>query len=60
MARCPVRNFRARLVSESGKVSESEVAGLEAALEGEIAEATRFAVDSPYPDPQEAFSDIFV
>ncbi|MDR3296156.1 MAG: thiamine pyrophosphate-dependent dehydrogenase E1 component subunit alpha [Clostridiales Family XIII bacterium] len=60
MDRCPVKNFRRRLLSESGKLTEGEVAAAEAAVETETQNAVRFAVDSSYPDAQEAFQDIFV
>ena len=60
MERCPVRTFRARLIAESGKVKEGDLRALEAAIEEEIEAAARFATESPYPDPQEAFDDIFV
>jgi pyruvate dehydrogenase E1 component alpha subunit len=58
MARCPVTAFRARLADE--KYQEEEILSIEAAVEDEIRAAVRFALDSPYPDPSEAFTDIFV
>jgi pyruvate dehydrogenase E1 component alpha subunit len=57
MKRCPVRAFRARLLA-SGE-SESGVASLEGAVEEEIQAAVKFAMDSPYPDASEAFTDVF-
>ncbi|MDR1246406.1 MAG: thiamine pyrophosphate-dependent dehydrogenase E1 component subunit alpha [Clostridiales Family XIII bacterium] len=60
MKRCPVKNYRARLLSESDAVDESDVVGIENAVEEEIKYAVRFAVDSPYPDAKDAFTDVFV
>jgi pyruvate dehydrogenase E1 component alpha subunit len=60
MERCPVKNFRARLLSESGAADESDLLGVENDVEEEIRNAVRFAVDSPYPDASEAFEDVFV
>jgi pyruvate dehydrogenase E1 component alpha subunit len=60
MKRCPVKNYRARLLSESNAFGESDLVGIENAVEEEIKDAVRFAVDSPYPDAQDAFNDLFV
>jgi len=58
MARCPVTNFRAKML-EAG-IDEAKIAAAEAAIEEEIQAAVKFAVDSPYPEVSEAFTDIFV
>ena len=58
MARCPVAAFRGRLSDE--KYQETEILSIEAAVEDEIRAAVKFAIDSPYPDASEAFTDIFV
>ncbi len=46
--RDPLRTWRARLIEEG--VSEAEIEQLEADVELEMAEATRFALDSPYAE----------
>jgi pyruvate dehydrogenase E1 component alpha subunit len=58
MAKCPVKTFRIRLLD--AKVTEKEIAGLEARVESEIQAAVEFAKASPYPDVSEAFTDVFV
>jgi pyruvate dehydrogenase E1 component alpha subunit len=58
MARCPVKNFRERLIAL--KIKPGDIEALEAGVEEEIAAAVRFAVDSPYPDVSEAYTDVFV
>ena len=58
MKRCPVTNFRAAMI-ESGKVKEADIEALEERVETEIQAAVKFAADSPYPDPSEAFTDVF-
>ncbi|MGI6732162.1 MAG: thiamine pyrophosphate-dependent dehydrogenase E1 component subunit alpha [Anaerovoracaceae bacterium] len=58
MERCPIKNFRAQLLDN--KISEKEIAALEAKVEEEVQEAVTFAQESPYPDPSEAYTDNFV
>ena len=58
MKRCPVTNFRAAMI-ESGKVKEADIEALEAKVEAEIQAAVKFAADSPYPEAEEAFTDVF-
>jgi len=57
-ARCPLKSFRAYLVSNA-IFTEQEVIDLEAGISEEIKEAAKFAENSPYPDAAEAFTDIF-
>jgi pyruvate dehydrogenase E1 component alpha subunit len=58
MARCPVGTYRSALLKS--KVRESDIKAVESAVEDEVRAAVKFAVDSPYPDPSEAFTDVFV
>ncbi len=58
MARCPVANLRIEMI-EAGKAEEAEIAALEERIEAEIQEAVKFAADSPYPDAEEAYTDVF-
>lgn len=57
MERCPVHCFREKILSL--KVTEKEIVKIEEAVEAEVQAAVRFAVDSPYPDPSEAYTDLF-
>jgi len=57
MARCPVTNFRIKML-EAG-IDEAKIAAAEDVIEEEIQAAVKFAVDSPYPEVSEAFTDIF-
>ena len=57
MAKCPVTTFRKKLVSDN--CTEKELQSIEAAVEKEIQAAVKFAQESPYPDIEEAFTDIF-
>lgn len=58
MARCPIENMRKVLLAEY--MSEEDVLAMEAAVEDEIQYAVKFAIDNPYPDVSEAFTDVFV
>jgi TPP-dependent pyruvate/acetoin dehydrogenase alpha subunit len=58
MARDPVPAFRAWLIRE-GHVGESELAGLESAIERELDAAVEFALSSPNPDLAELRRDVF-
>ena len=57
MARCPLRNFRARLIREN--IRESRLEAAEVLVNKEIGDAVEYALDSPWPDPAEAFEDLF-
>lgn len=57
LARCPISCFRKELMA--GIMREEEIARLEAEVEEEIQRAVKFATESPYPDPAEAYTNIF-
>jgi len=57
MKRDPIPAFRKR--ARAAGVSEKELCAVEALVEDEIAASVKFAVDSPYPDAAEAFTDVF-
>ncbi|QOX62173.1 thiamine pyrophosphate-dependent dehydrogenase E1 component subunit alpha [Anoxybacterium hadale] len=57
MERCPVACFRDQILSM--KITEKEVAKIEDAVEAEVQAAVKFAEESPYPDPAEAYTDLF-
>jgi pyruvate dehydrogenase E1 component alpha subunit len=58
MKRCPVQAYRGALIGS--KVRDAEIKAIEDAVENEVQAAVKFAVDSPYPDTSEAYTDIFV
>jgi TPP-dependent pyruvate/acetoin dehydrogenase alpha subunit len=58
MARDPVPAFRAWLIRE-GHAGESELAGIESAIERELDAAVEFALSSPNPDLAELRRDVF-
>ena len=57
-ARCPVANFRAHLLTETG-VTESDLVALETAIAAQVVEAVAFALDSPLPVPSSALLNVF-
>jgi TPP-dependent pyruvate/acetoin dehydrogenase alpha subunit len=56
--RCPIARFRARLLAE-GLLTAEVYAGMEAEADRETAAAVEFARQSPFPDPSEAFEDLW-
>jgi len=57
-AQCPIERFRRRLAAEE-VLSEAAYREMEAAVEDEIEEAVAFARESPYPDPETAYEDLW-
>ncbi len=57
-ANCPVTKFRTLLIEEK-RFTETEIEEIEVAVRTEIKEASDFALNSPYPDISEAFTDVF-
>jgi len=56
--RCPIKNFRKRLIKEKIS-SEEELSLIEKDAKKIIKEAADFAIQSPYPDEKEAYEDLF-
>jgi pyruvate dehydrogenase E1 component alpha subunit len=56
--RDPVRIQRRRLL-EAGILAEAQAAEIEAEIAGLVEEAVAFARESDFPDPAEAFSDVY-
>jgi len=54
----PLPTFRDQVVS-AGEATEQEVAAIEVEVTRELEEAVSLALGAPYPDPQEAFTDLF-
>lgn len=56
--RDPIVNFQERLLKE-GILTEEEIKAVEEETKQEVAEATVFAKESPFPPPEELYQDIF-
>lgn len=56
-AKCPITKFKDYMIKH--KISKKDITEIEASIIDEIKEAVVFAKDSPYPDPSEAFEDIY-
>lgn len=59
MERCPVACTKAEAIKKK-IATKADFEKIEKVIDEEIANAVQFAQDSPYPDPSEAFTDIFV
>jgi pyruvate dehydrogenase E1 component alpha subunit len=57
-AKDPVVTFPRRLADEFG-VSQAQIDATIKSIEDEMAEITRFAEESPWPEPSEAFEDVW-
>jgi len=56
--RCPIKRLRERLVAE-GTFTEAELDAVEAQADRDVAEAVRFAEESPAPRIEEAARDVY-
>jgi pyruvate dehydrogenase E1 component alpha subunit len=54
----PISTFPQRLIDEFG-LTEAEIEAIEAEVETEMAEISRFALNSPWPDVSEVATDVF-
>jgi pyruvate dehydrogenase E1 component alpha subunit len=50
----------AKFLLESGIMTRQELDEIDRVATGRVEEASRFAVESPYPDPSEILSDVYV
>ena len=57
--KCPIRRLRAYMTDEK-IAARSELDAIDRAVDGEVAEAIRFATDSPEPDASELMKNLFV
>jgi acetoin:2,6-dichlorophenolindophenol oxidoreductase subunit alpha len=55
---CPIKRFRERLIAEELLTAEA-FARTEAEVDAEVEAAVRFAQQSPFPEPGEAFEDLW-
>ena len=54
----PIQNFERRCLSE-GWLEQSDFDAVQARVTEMVEEARRFAVESPYPDSSELYTDIY-
>jgi len=57
--KCPIKNFSQKLVEEK-VLTPKEIEELEQEVENKVEEATKYAMDSPFPKPEEIRDDIYV
>lgn len=57
-AQCPIERFRKRLLAEE-VLTEEGFERTEAAVEEAVEAAVEFARESPFPDPEEAYEDVW-
>lgn len=57
MKRDPIPALKAAVL-EAGIAEEADFEAIEKAVEDEIQAAVKFAADSPYPEPEEAYTDV--
>jgi len=58
LAKDPIRRFKERLL-QTNTLTEVEVQQIEKEVSVRIEEAVKFAVESPYPAPEEAIEDVY-
>jgi pyruvate dehydrogenase E1 component alpha subunit len=59
IARCPIVCTRAEII-KAKKATEAEMFSIEEKVEEIVQASVQFAIDSPYPPPEDAFTDVFV
>lgn len=55
----PIRRFKAAVI-EGGLLTGKDIAEIEERAQAKIQEAIEFARNSPYPESEEAFTDVFI
>ena len=58
-SKCPIERFRKRVLDE-GLLAQGDLDKIEQETQEEIEKAIRFAEDSPFPDPEEALTGLYV
>jgi pyruvate dehydrogenase E1 component alpha subunit len=58
MKKCPVAAMERRLLKE-GVLSDKEMKDIDDEILARIEEAVKFAVESPFPDPEDALEDVY-
>jgi pyruvate dehydrogenase E1 component alpha subunit len=58
LAKDPIKRFKEKLL-QTNTLTESEIQQIEKEVSDEIEEAVKFAIESPYPAPEEALEDVY-
>jgi len=58
LAKDPIKCFKEKLL-KTNTLTESEIQQIEKEVSDEIEEAVKFAMESPYPAPEEALEDVY-
>jgi len=58
LAKDPIKCFKEKLL-QTNTLTESEIQQIEKEVSDEIEEAVKFAMESPYPAPEEALEDVY-
>ena len=58
LAKDPIKRFKEKLL-QTNTLTESEIQQIEKQVSDEIEEAVKFAMESPYPAPEEALEDVY-
>jgi pyruvate dehydrogenase E1 component alpha subunit len=58
LAKDPIKRFREKLL-QTNTLTESEIQQIEKEVSNEVEEAVKFAMESPYPAPEEALEDVY-
>ncbi|MGB9672379.1 MAG: thiamine pyrophosphate-dependent dehydrogenase E1 component subunit alpha, partial [Candidatus Norongarragalinales archaeon] len=58
LAKDPIKLFREKLL-QTKALTEAEIQQIEREVSAEIEEAVKFAMESPYPEPEEALEDVY-
>jgi pyruvate dehydrogenase E1 component alpha subunit len=58
LAKDPIKRFKEKLL-QTNTLTESEIQQIEKEVSDEIEEAVKFAMQSPYPAPEEALEDVY-
>jgi pyruvate dehydrogenase E1 component alpha subunit len=58
LAKDPIKRFKEKLL-QTNTLTEAEIQQIEKEVSAEIEEAVKFAMESPYPAPEEALEDIY-
>ncbi|MBX5328506.1 MAG: pyruvate dehydrogenase (acetyl-transferring) E1 component subunit alpha [Candidatus Bathyarchaeota archaeon] len=58
LAKDPIKRFKEKLIHTKA-LSETEIQHIEKEVSVEIEEAVKFAIESPFPEPEEALEDVY-
>lgn len=58
LAKGPIKRFKEKLL-QTNTLTEAEIQQIEKEVSAEIEEAVKFAMESPYPAPEEALEDVY-